>query len=257
MLNNKYINNHTNDEGLLPSIWGPPTWDSLHCITFNYPLNPTYNDKKHYKDFFESLCYVLPCCTCRESYSNFIKIGDTLLSNDVMENRHTLTYWLYIVHNTVDKKLGMSYDITYDDLCNKYESYIINCKISLEQKSIMYKHAYNIEAPILDFNLVLCFNEYAIKREIDLFNNNVNNTRNIKKGSDEWIKRNEKCWEIIKNMRINAIPSIEPHGKYKGLPTLNELELLQLMSSSMSNKLIKHIIKKIGIITIPKYQFVK
>ena len=37
-----------------PKIWGPPGWLFLHTITFNYPTNPTEEDKKYYKNFFYS-----------------------------------------------------------------------------------------------------------------------------------------------------------------------------------------------------------
>ena len=45
--------------------WGPGGWAFMHTITFNYPLNPTDDDKQHYKNFFQSLKYILPCNYCR------------------------------------------------------------------------------------------------------------------------------------------------------------------------------------------------
>ena len=39
-------------EGLLPELWGPDLWKSLHNISYNYPYNPTETDKKNYYDFF-------------------------------------------------------------------------------------------------------------------------------------------------------------------------------------------------------------
>ena len=38
-----------------PEVWGPHAWIFLHSITFNYPDNPTDDEKKHYKNFFENL----------------------------------------------------------------------------------------------------------------------------------------------------------------------------------------------------------
>jgi hypothetical protein len=47
-------------DGMLTSVWGPPMWHYLHTMSFNYPVNPTPEDKKHYRDFVLNLRYVLP-----------------------------------------------------------------------------------------------------------------------------------------------------------------------------------------------------
>ena len=31
--------------------WGPGGWTFLHTITFNYPLDPTNEDKERYRNF--------------------------------------------------------------------------------------------------------------------------------------------------------------------------------------------------------------
>ena len=53
-----------------PSIWGPKAWFFLHSVSFNYPDNPTKNDKVEYKRFFESIQYILPCDNCKEHFSD-------------------------------------------------------------------------------------------------------------------------------------------------------------------------------------------
>ena len=66
-----------------PKIWGPSGWLFLHTITFNYPTNPTEEDKKNYKLFFESLKNVIPCPICSEHYKeNLKKIPIKLNSKD-------------------------------------------------------------------------------------------------------------------------------------------------------------------------------
>src|SRR5438309_2304078 len=83
--------NQNNNNGLLPRIWGPHVWKSLHCISFGYPINPSYEKKCQYRDFFKIIGHVLPCSTCSESYNNFISSGDTILNDEVLESRYTLT----------------------------------------------------------------------------------------------------------------------------------------------------------------------
>ena len=34
-----------------PQLWGPHLWYFLHTITFQYPIKPSWNDKKEMSDF--------------------------------------------------------------------------------------------------------------------------------------------------------------------------------------------------------------
>ena len=90
------------NNGLMTKIWGPPGWKFLHSVTFGYPVKPTSEKKKYYKQFFKLAGEVFPCGACRESYQKFIGPGsDTELTNKVMKNRQTLTKWFYKIHNKV------------------------------------------------------------------------------------------------------------------------------------------------------------
>ena len=64
---------YNSDNGMLSSIWGPSLWHALHCMSFNYPLNPTEKDKKNYHKFIKSLENVLPCKYCRINLPNNMK----------------------------------------------------------------------------------------------------------------------------------------------------------------------------------------
>lgn len=55
-------------DGFSPQLWGPAAWHFLRCIAFNYPLEPTKHDVKHYHQFLKSLGNVLPCRMCRENF---------------------------------------------------------------------------------------------------------------------------------------------------------------------------------------------
>ncbi len=58
-------NDYQSGDGMLTSVWGPSLWHYLHTMSFNYPVCPTPEDKKAYKDFIMSLKKVLPCKYCR------------------------------------------------------------------------------------------------------------------------------------------------------------------------------------------------
>ena len=37
--------------GMLTSVWGPALWHYLHVMSFNYPVKPSIEDKRAYKNF--------------------------------------------------------------------------------------------------------------------------------------------------------------------------------------------------------------
>ena len=104
-------NNPDANNGLITSIWGPPTWESFHSITFGYPIKPSEEQKKDYMEYFRLLGKVLPCVYCRVSYDNFItdETNKTLLNMDTMKSRETLTKWGMYLHDAVNNKLGVNY----------------------------------------------------------------------------------------------------------------------------------------------------
>lgn len=247
--------NPHNETGMLTSIWGSCTWKSLHCISFTYPDNPTESDKKHYRTYFETLKYVLPCCLCRKHYTQHTKIGQKFEINDkIFTSRDTLTKWLYELHTEVDESVGIRYDITYQDVFQKYNSFIADCDMSSDKKRIAFKNSYDQEAPFVIYKLAKCFSEYAKSRGLVDFDKKLKETKEKFKNkrdennniSDDWIKRNEECWEIIKYMRTNSIIGFETTEINHNLPTIEELKLLQLMSTTLNIRSLKHMIEKLG-----------
>ena len=69
---------YNSGDGMLTSVWGPPMWHFLHTMSFNYPINPTAEDKKHYSDFIYNLRYVLPCKYCRINLTSNLKANPLL-----------------------------------------------------------------------------------------------------------------------------------------------------------------------------------
>ena len=60
-------------DGMLTTVWGPSLWHSLHTISFNYPVEPTKEEKKTYRCFILNLTHVLPCKYCRMNLKNNLK----------------------------------------------------------------------------------------------------------------------------------------------------------------------------------------
>lgn len=240
------------NNGLLTKIWGPALWTGLHSIAFGFPVKPTETDKKNYKTFFESLQYVLPCSYCRISYGEFIKTEDTLIDDKIFENRNELTKWLYNLHNRVNSKLGVDYGVGYEEHAKKYESYRAKCVsgkkgcvVPLDYKQQSYLNAEQKDCPIVSLNLALCFKEYANKRNVE-FDPDAYYAIKQNLNCSQWTKRNYHCAQLISSMRKQGIPSVEQTGEFVGLPTKEELELLSMLSTTMSKHELVVLANKLG-----------
>jgi hypothetical protein len=254
------------NNGLITKIWGPPLWDSLHSITFGYPKLPTEEQKDSYKQFFTLIGDVLPCRYCRDSYKQFITTGNTELTYDTMKNRDTFTRWFYLVHEAVNKKLGVNYGISYNDVVVKYESYRASCKkdklkkdnkgciMPLDDKAQSYKIASNKNCAIIPIDIAKQFIPYAKLRGLSendyIFIEEYDKNAQFKKKRSDincelWCKRNKESFDIITGMRISALMSIEQDGKWEGLPTIEETKLIMRMASNLSNDELINLINKL------------
>lgn len=245
------------NNGLITKIWGPGLWVGMHSITFGYPINPTEENKKDYFNYFKNVGNTLPCKYCRESYNKFIQEPDTRLE-DFLENRERLTYWLYLIHEKVNKKLGVDYGITFEDVKKRYESYraqcssVINkkakgCVVPLNKKKNSYQVLCQKDCPVIDYKLAKKFYFYAVERG---FNKDeivrLKNCKVHQKNKDKfWDMRNKYCEKLIKKMRNEGLPSLETDGKYQGKPTINELKLILLLCSNLPKDQLEELSKLI------------
>jgi hypothetical protein len=111
--------------GMLTKIWGPPLWHFLHTVSFNYPVEPTLENKRHYMQFIHNLQYILPCGKCRENLKkNFVTLP---LRMSDMKSRHTFSLYIYTLHETVNNMLNKPSGLSYEDVRNRYEMFRANC----------------------------------------------------------------------------------------------------------------------------------
>ena len=98
------------------NIWGPPAWTFLHTVTYNYPMNPTDDDKRNFYNFFMSLQHVLPCNKCKAHYQQNIQKYDL---SESLDSRENLVKWLIDLHNDVNRDNEKPI-WSYSDVYNKY-----------------------------------------------------------------------------------------------------------------------------------------
>ena len=113
------------NDGMLTSVWGPVMWHMLHTISFNYPVNPTSVQINDYYKFLKKLPKILPCGTCRDNLVNNYKSLN--FGRHYFKNRHSLSKFVYILHETINKMLNKKSNLTYEDVRNKYELLRARC----------------------------------------------------------------------------------------------------------------------------------
>lgn len=118
-------NDYNSGDGFLTTVWGPMMWSYLHTMSFNYPVNPTPEDKTHYKEFVESLQYVLPCKYCRMNLANNLKKSPIQPCH--MKNREAFSRYIYNLHETVNKMLKKKSNLTYCEVRDRYENFRSRC----------------------------------------------------------------------------------------------------------------------------------
>ncbi len=110
---------------MLTTVWGPSMWHFLHTMSFNYPVEPTLEDKTHYKDFILSLQHVLPCKYCRQNLTNNFKIHP--LRDSDLANRENFSRYIYNLHEMVNKMLKKKSGLSYCDVRERYEHFRSRC----------------------------------------------------------------------------------------------------------------------------------
>ena len=87
---------YNSNDGMLTSVWGPSAWHYIHTTSFNYPVQPSCDDKRNYRSFILNLRNVLPCGKCRINLcKNFKKHP---LKWYHMKNRETFSKYVYQLH---------------------------------------------------------------------------------------------------------------------------------------------------------------
>ena len=124
----KYIftkKDYNSGDGMLTTVWGPSQWHFLHTMSFNYPVNPTKEDKHNYRNYILNLRNVLPCKYCRQNLTNNLKINPITMKD--MESRETFSRYVYNLHEMVNKMLGKKSGLSYCDVRERYEHFRARC----------------------------------------------------------------------------------------------------------------------------------
>lgn len=116
-----------------PKKWGPHLWFFLHTISFNYPDNPSYIERKKYNDFYNSLKNVLPCAVCQNHFQEHLSKMPPNLNS-----KSDLIKWTIDLHNRVNVNTNKE-EKSYKEVLELYNDYYKN----INRNSDLYKYDYS------------------------------------------------------------------------------------------------------------------
>lgn len=252
---NKYMEKYGDghDSGMMTSLWAPCLWKSIFFVCSNYPVSPTEDQKKNYKSWLLLLGSVMPCKYCRENFQNHMKDAKLQLTDKIMDNRYTLMKWAFEFKKAVCEAVGTIYLLTFDQFVEDMESYRARCvenengcSMSTEAKVNAYEHYNRPECPFIPYETAIKFKKYAIERGLDnKYFDYIEACKNAEHNNEIWLNRTKICCQRIKNIKENGLYNVEQDGIYKGLPTIQELKLLMMLSTTLCKKNIEEIINKL------------
>ena len=121
----KFMTDYNSGNGFQTAVWGPSLWHHLHIISFNYPVNPTKEQQKNYHDYLMSLQQVLPCKYCRDNFSKNLKSAGYSLA--CLKDRNSMSRFMFDFHNEVNKMLGKTFDMSFEEVRDLYEGFRSRC----------------------------------------------------------------------------------------------------------------------------------
>lgn len=120
---------YNSNDGMLTAVWGPGMWHYLHTMSFNYPIRPTCEEKRHYREFMLNLQHVLPCGKCRK---NLVKNYKRLpLKWCHFTSRDVFSKYVYNLHELVNRMLNKKSGLTYDMVKERYEHFRARCAVPI------------------------------------------------------------------------------------------------------------------------------
>jgi hypothetical protein len=116
---------YRSNDGMITNVWGPALWHYLHTMSFNYPVHPTIEEKRNYRNFIINLRHVLPCKYCRINLkTNFKQLPITMAD---MKSRETFSRYIYNLHELINKMLNKKSNLSYCDVRERYEHFRSRC----------------------------------------------------------------------------------------------------------------------------------
>ena len=127
---------YDSNDGMQTAIFGPLFWSAIHMVSFNYPVNPTCEQKEAYRNWLISTGKVLPCRYCRD---NFItNYENASCGGDDYASRDSFSRFCFRLHQEVNRMLKKDSHVTFEEVRDIYEGFRSRC-LSERQKQQLQK----------------------------------------------------------------------------------------------------------------------
>lgn len=128
---------YTSGDGMQTAIFGPVFWTSIHLVSFNYPVKPTAEQKRQYKEWLLATGNVLPCRYCRD---NFGKNVETALEgadyDSAFASRDSFSRFCHRLHQQVNIMLNKP-NRAYEDVRDMYEGFRSRCLSASQEAALL------------------------------------------------------------------------------------------------------------------------
>ncbi len=199
------------NNNIKPFLWGPNFWAAIFNFTAVYPENADSKIIESTRNYFLSLKLLLPCESCRSSFSVFITQSDTNINDDDnFSTRNGLISFVYNLRNKVNGKVELEYYMNQNYFKKK-----LNKMICISGNKVDGYVNTLQEAPFIPKKLqdnVLAYlkknSNYKIDETIKIIKASKNFMDNPdfsvgNKNFKLFYKRNASCREIIKKIHLN------------------------------------------------------
>lgn len=123
---------YNSGDGMQTAIFGPVFWTAIHLVSFNYPVNPSADERIAYEEWLRATGRVLPCRHCRD---NFAKNFTAAWTDDAMTDRASFSKFCYRLHDEVNRMLGKCTNQTYEEVRDIYEGFRARCLTPAEAQA--------------------------------------------------------------------------------------------------------------------------
>lgn len=140
------------------SVWGPPTWQLLHCTVIKAKDIMNVSQIEELKTIIERVVSNLPCPICSGHALSFFKKNNYTRIKTLAQ----LRYFIFEFHNNVNKRL--------DKPLFNYEEHIIlyhnmNLEIVLRNMLHVYQHMNNTNVTMMLYS----FHRTSIIRDLNKY----------------------------------------------------------------------------------------
>lgn len=125
-------------DGMMTMIWGPIFWNTLHMVSFNYPVCPSKQQQEDYCKFLLYMGKVLPCSYCRTSFpSNLMQAG---YGPDVFTSRDAFSRFIFKLHEIVNFRITHKPSgLSFEDVRSRFENFRSRCLTQREHSDATKK----------------------------------------------------------------------------------------------------------------------